>query len=158
MRWAQQRAIDLLAEAGGDRFAIFDRHNAAGTPVYVHAKVCIIDDTWLTCGSDNLNLRSWTHDSELSCAVADPEGKLARELRTTLWSEHLQLPADQLGDRALDDATRLWRERAQAPGALIREHEVEPVPTLVRPFARWIYRLVCDPDGRPRELRRSDRF
>ena len=26
---------------------------------------------WAIVGSDNLNLRSWTHDSELSCAVLD---------------------------------------------------------------------------------------
>jgi phosphatidylserine/phosphatidylglycerophosphate/cardiolipin synthase-like enzyme len=39
--------------------------------VYVHAKACVVDDTWTCVGSDNLNLRSWTHDSELSCAVID---------------------------------------------------------------------------------------
>ena len=37
----------------------------------MHAKVCIVDDVWITCGSDNLNRRSWTHDSEISCAVVD---------------------------------------------------------------------------------------
>ena len=38
--------------------------------MYVHAKVCVVD-VWAIVGSDNLNLRSWTHDSELSCAVLD---------------------------------------------------------------------------------------
>jgi phosphatidylserine/phosphatidylglycerophosphate/cardiolipin synthase-like enzyme len=42
-----------------------------GTPIYVHAKVCVIDDVWAAVGSDNLNRRSWTHDSELSAAVLD---------------------------------------------------------------------------------------
>jgi len=53
---------------------------------------------WMTVGSDNLNLRSWTHDSELSCAVIGAE----RDLRT---------PRDPagLGDgaRVLPRATRL---------------------------------------------------
>ena len=40
-------------------------------PIYVHAKVCIVDDVWLMVGSDNMNRRSWTHDSELSCSVLD---------------------------------------------------------------------------------------
>ena len=40
-----------------------------GTPIYVHSKVCIVDDIWLAVGSDNLNRRSWTHDSEISCAM-----------------------------------------------------------------------------------------
>ncbi len=39
--------------------------------MYVHAKVCVIDDAWASVGSDNFNRRSWTHDSELSCAVID---------------------------------------------------------------------------------------
>ena len=35
--------------------------------------MCVIDDVWMMVGSDNLNLRSWTHDSELSCAVIDED-------------------------------------------------------------------------------------
>jgi phosphatidylserine/phosphatidylglycerophosphate/cardiolipin synthase-like enzyme len=69
MRLGQQLAWDLLREAGGARFAMYDLRNAAGTPIYVHAKVCVVDDEWMTCGSDNLNVRSWTHDSEVTCAV-----------------------------------------------------------------------------------------
>ena len=46
-------------------------------PIYVHAKVCIIDDVWMTIGSDNLNRRSWTHDSELSCAIIDETRTIA---------------------------------------------------------------------------------
>ena len=56
---------------------VFDVENHEGTPVYVHAKVCVIDDIWATVGSDNLNRRSWTHDSELSCAVLDDTGEFA---------------------------------------------------------------------------------
>ena len=37
----------------------------------MHAKVCVVDDVWASVGSDNFNRRSWTHDSELSCAVLD---------------------------------------------------------------------------------------
>ena len=50
---------------------VYDLENDDGTPIYVHAKVCVIDDVWMMVGSDNLNRRSWTHDSELSCAVLD---------------------------------------------------------------------------------------
>ncbi|OLB78121.1 MAG: phospholipase [Actinobacteria bacterium 13_2_20CM_2_71_6] len=65
------QALDTVYRAGGDRVAVYSLENHAGTPVYVHAKVCVVDDTWMAVGSDNFNVRSWTHDSELSCAVLD---------------------------------------------------------------------------------------
>ncbi|MEU6985337.1 phospholipase D-like domain-containing protein [Streptomyces sp. NPDC046324] len=99
------KALDELRRAGGDRVAVYGLENHAGTPVYVHAKVCVIDDAWASVGSDNINLRSWTHDSELTCAVVDespdprqprdPGGlgdgarAFARELRLELMREHL---------------------------------------------------------------------
>ena len=64
-------ALRLLQAAAGPRVAVYCLENAAGTPIYVHAKACVIDDTWACVGSDNANRRSWTHDSELSCAVLD---------------------------------------------------------------------------------------
>ena len=72
-RIAQLKLIDRVREAGGDRFGIYDIENHAGTPIYVHAKTIVIDDVWAAVGSDNLNRRSWTHDSELSIAVLDSE-------------------------------------------------------------------------------------
>src|SRR5947209_15083353 len=67
-RW---QALEMCRRAGRDRVHVFDVENHAGTPVYVHAKVCVVDDTWTSVGSDNFNRRSWTHDSELSSAVLD---------------------------------------------------------------------------------------
>jgi phosphatidylserine/phosphatidylglycerophosphate/cardiolipin synthase-like enzyme len=112
-------AIDRCHRAGPGRFHVFDVENPRGTPVYVHAKVCVIDDVWATVGSDNFNRRSWTHDSELSCAVLDPvrdhrepgdpagtgDGArvFARDLRLQLAREHLDRPADGSGDADLVD-------------------------------------------------------
>ncbi|HLZ22104.1 MAG TPA: phospholipase D-like domain-containing protein [Ktedonobacterales bacterium] len=58
-------------------------------PVYVHAKVGIVDDTWATVGSANLNSRGMSHDAELNISVLDDE--FARSLRLALWAEHLGL-------------------------------------------------------------------
>jgi phosphatidylserine/phosphatidylglycerophosphate/cardiolipin synthase-like enzyme len=152
-RIGQLSALRLLHDAGGDRFGVFDLHNDRGVPVYVHAKVCIVDDTWMTCGSDNFNRRSWTHDSELTCAVMDEDDALPREARASLWAEHLGLPAadERLAHPA--DPLRLWRERAGQPGARIAVHEVEPVGRLATLWATAMYRTVYDPDGRPLSLR-----
>jgi len=157
-RIGQLSALGLLRDAGGGRFEAFDLHNPDGTPVYVHAKVCIIDDTWMSCGSDNFNRRSWTHDSELTCAVMDDEGRLPREVRARLWSEHLGLAADD--ERVLSgaDPLVLWRERADHPDARIRVHHVEEVHAAARIWATAMYRTVYDPDGRPLRLRRRHSF
>jgi len=58
-------------------------------PIYVHAKVAIIDDTWATVGSGNLNNRGMLNDVEMNVAALNPT--LARGLRMMLWAEHLGL-------------------------------------------------------------------
>ncbi|MGN6444288.1 phospholipase D family protein [Amnibacterium sp.] len=172
LRLGQIRAIRALRRAAPDRVGVFDIENAAGTPVYVHAKICIIDDVWFTCGSDNFNRRSWTTDSELTCAVVggDRDGTLASSLRRGLWSEHLGLPAHDPRLDDLDGALALWRTLAQEverwggpadgphPAARVRAHRPEPVTRLQRLWAEPIYRTIADPDGRPARLRGTDRF
>jgi phosphatidylserine/phosphatidylglycerophosphate/cardiolipin synthase-like enzyme len=56
-------------------------------PIYVHAKVAIVDDRWLTIGSANLNNRGFLNDAELNVAIANPQA--AADLRVSLWTEHL---------------------------------------------------------------------
>lgn len=88
-------ALAMLTEAGGDRVAAYSIENHLSRPVYVHAKVCVMDDVWATIGSDNFNRRSWTHDSELSAVVIDDRPQhndrcsYAQRLRLTLAAEHL---------------------------------------------------------------------
>jgi phosphatidylserine/phosphatidylglycerophosphate/cardiolipin synthase-like enzyme len=172
----QQEAVELVRRAGGDRVGIYDLENEQGTPIYVHAKVCVMDDVWAMVGSDNLNRRSWTHDSELSCAVldderdertpADPAGlgdgarRFARDIRLRLWHEHL---GESFDEAELLDPVKgfeAWREaaRERPPGARVVEHRTPPVPAIHRPWARFVYRRSVDPDGRPRRLRKKGAF
>ena len=100
----REQAVSVLKDAAGDRVAIYDIENLAGVPVYVHAKISVIDDVWASVGSDNFNRRSWSHDSEISCAVIDDE-RDARE----------PLDPSGLGGRSSksspgDLAAQLWRE------------------------------------------------
>lgn len=62
-------------------------------PVYVHAKVGIVDDRWLTIGSANLNNRGFGGDAEINISLADP--RVASETRLALWMEHLQASLDE---------------------------------------------------------------
>lgn len=72
-------------------------HGERYRPIYVHAKVGIVDDHWATVGSANLNNRGMRDDAEINVAVLDPQ--FARSLRLKLWAEHLGLlSADALFD------------------------------------------------------------
>ncbi len=62
-------------------------------PIYVHAKVAIVDDLWSTVGSANLNNRGMRDDTEMNVATLDAE--LARDSRMLLWAEHLELVGEE---------------------------------------------------------------
>lgn len=80
-------------------------------PVYVHAKIGVVDDRWLTVGSANLNEHSLFNDTELNVVTCD--GALARDTRLRLWSEHTQHPVDELtGDPTLV-IEEVWRATAE---------------------------------------------
>ncbi|WP_104525150.1 phospholipase D family protein [Blastococcus atacamensis] len=135
-RW---QAIEMCQRAGTGRVHVFDVENHAGTPVYVHAKVCVVDDAWASVGSDNFNRRSWTHDSELSSAVLDttldareprdPAGTgdgarvFARDLRLTLVREHLDLDPDGDEDELLLDPERFIDVLTERAAALEAWHD-----------------------------------
>ena len=88
--------LGVLADAddGNGRFlaaTITARSGALAGPLYVHAKIGIVDDTWLTVGSANLNDHSFFNDTEMNVVTCDPA--LARDTRLRLWSEHLERSA-----------------------------------------------------------------
>jgi phosphatidylserine/phosphatidylglycerophosphate/cardiolipin synthase-like enzyme len=80
-------------------------------PVYVHAKIGIVDDRWLTIGSANLNEHSLFNDSEANVVTCDPS--LARETRVRLWSEHLQLPEPEVAGNPTRVIDELWKPLAE---------------------------------------------
>ncbi|QXG74706.1 phospholipase [Modestobacter sp. L9-4] len=143
----RQQALDTVYAAGPGRVHVFDPENHEGTPVYVHAKVCVVDDVWVSVGSDNFNRRSWTHDSELSSAVLDttpdereprdPAGhgdgarRLARDLRLELAREHLDRATDGSEDADLldpDDFVAAVQASAAALQAWYDGGQVGPRP------------------------------
>jgi phosphatidylserine/phosphatidylglycerophosphate/cardiolipin synthase-like enzyme len=73
----------------------------------VHAKVGIVDDTWLTIGSANLNEHSLFNDTEVNVVTCDPV--LARQTRLRLWSEHLERPIDEVAGDPAGVVDGLWR-------------------------------------------------
>jgi phosphatidylserine/phosphatidylglycerophosphate/cardiolipin synthase-like enzyme len=104
----------IAADAGRGRFLAVTTRQRAGSvtgPVYVHAKVGIVDDRWLTIGSANLNEHSLFNDSEMNVVTCD--GALARQTRLRLWAEHLERTVDEVSGPPTDVVDELWRPIAR---------------------------------------------
>jgi len=119
----------VSADGGRGNFlaaTILSRTGERSGPLYVHAKIGIVDDAWLAIGSANLNEHSLFNDTEVDVVTCDPA--LARSTRLRLWEEHLEQPAD--GDPATLVDT-VWRPIAseqlerRAAGAPLTHHLVE---------------------------------
>lgn len=185
---ARAEALEEVLRAGPGRVGVYGLENPAGTPVYVHSKVCVVDDAWACVGSDNVNRRSWTHDSELSCAVHDPAGDtgepslvddagdgtrtFARDLRVRLAREHLDRAegddADLVDPLAAFEAFRSSAARLQAwydggrcgprPPGRLRLYASPAVSGVDQLVGGVVARFAGDPDARPLPLQWFGRF
>ncbi len=108
--WLEQTAMDgarvrlLHAVAEKDarsRFRIFTPFASGGTPIYVHAKMMIVDDEIVRIGSANMNNRSMGLDSEADVFIDAARAGNAhavpviQRLRHRLLAEHCGLEVEQ---------------------------------------------------------------
>lgn len=80
-------------------------------PVYVHAKVGIVDDAWMTIGSANLNEHSLFNDTEMNVVIRDAD--LIRDTRLRLWSAHLERSAEALRGDPVSVIDAVWKPTAE---------------------------------------------
>lgn len=55
--------------------------------IYVHSKLMIVDDEWITIGSANMDKNGFKDSSEFNLGIRS--SKIAKTLRIKLWQEHL---------------------------------------------------------------------
>jgi phosphatidylserine/phosphatidylglycerophosphate/cardiolipin synthase-like enzyme len=123
-----QVGLLVEADAGAGRFlaaTLQARSGQRSDRVYVHAKVGIVDDRWLTIGSANLNAHSLLNDSEMN-VVTDDAG-LARRTRVRLWAEHLEL--DEAVVDAADTSTLVDQHWRPIAGEQLRRRRADQPPT-----------------------------
>jgi phosphatidylserine/phosphatidylglycerophosphate/cardiolipin synthase-like enzyme len=123
-----QLAVLAAADAGAGRFVaatIRARTGARDDPLYVHAKVGVVDDRWLTVGSANLNAHSLLNDTEMNLVTDDAD--LVRRVRTRLWAEHLELSREEIADvTPASIVDERWRPIAEDQ---LARHEADRPPT-----------------------------
>jgi phosphatidylserine/phosphatidylglycerophosphate/cardiolipin synthase-like enzyme len=89
---------------------LYARGPGAPERIYIHAKIGIVDDHWLTIGSANLNEHSLFNDSEVNVVTCDPE--LARKTRLRLWAEHLERNLDEVAGEPAELIDNVWKPLA----------------------------------------------
>jgi phosphatidylserine/phosphatidylglycerophosphate/cardiolipin synthase-like enzyme len=137
------------ADRGRGRFLAATVDAMTGSTVdrlYVHAKIGIVDDHWLTIGSANLNAHSFFNDTEVNVQVDDRA--LARATRLRLWSEHLGVPEAEVAGDPAEVVDRLWlptarRERERRDAGQPRGHRVRELT----PGSRKLERLLGPMDA-----------
>ena len=127
-----QVAALIDADDGDDRFlacTVYAREGKLRDIVYVHSKIGIVDDRWLTVGSANLNAHSLLNDTEMNIVTHDET--IARATRLRLWSEHLEREERDIEGNPAAIVDDLWR-----PIATEQLHRIEEGKPLTHRLVR----------------------
>jgi phosphatidylserine/phosphatidylglycerophosphate/cardiolipin synthase-like enzyme len=87
-----RRNLARLEKAGGGRVRVYCLVSQSKAmpirrrQIYVHSKLMIVDDRWITIGSANLDKNGIRDSSEVNLGITS--AALARDLRASLWAEH----------------------------------------------------------------------
>lgn len=97
--------------------------------VYIHAKLMIVDDAYMTLGSSNINTRSMEVDTEINIAHDRPE--VTRPARLQLWASHTNGSGAQVNAReAFEKWGKMMDENAD------RRLNLAPPIAQLAPFLR----------------------
>jgi len=158
--WLEQVAMDTARSRLFEAVKHYDRHNrfriympftAAGKPVYVHAKIMIVDDEILRVGSSNLNNRSMRLDTECDVVIdaalpgQDQIRPQIRALRDDLLAEHLDVALAAMS-QAVEEAGSLIAAVERLRGGGRSLHPYEP-PPLTQAGAFLAEHELLDPEG-----------
>ena len=122
-----QLGLLMQADNGAGRMlacTVYQRGSEDASPVYVHAKIGIVDDRWLTIGSANLNEHSLFNDTEMNLVVLDE--RIVRDVRLRLWAEHLGRPVEDLQVEPAVAFDQFWKPVAEEQ---LRRREQGAPPT-----------------------------
>ncbi len=134
-----------------DRLRIYHPQTAGGAPIYVHAKVMVVDDRCLRVGSSNFNNRSMRLDSECDVSLSTDEpgnaplGSAIAGVRNDLLAEHLGTAPQQIAAGLADSGSLIATiEALRGPGRSLRPYE-QPA---LSGFEDWLAENeILDPNG-----------
>ncbi|ETM50247.1 hypothetical protein L914_05664, partial [Phytophthora nicotianae] len=123
--------------------------------LYIHSKLVIVDDVYVSLGSANWNRRSMTSDTEIGINIVDTElvqspdnitvNKLARNFRIQKFMEATKLTYDKLDAMTFLEACDALEAAAHDDGtSIIEPYSVEDQAHF--DFVPDALRQIVDPD------------
>jgi len=133
------------------RLRIFHPQTAGGTPIYVHAKVMVVDGRVLRVGSSNFNNRSMRLDTECDVILSvDEPGNAGLSdgitaLRDDLLAEHLGVAPEAVTAQIEETGSLIAAvEALRGPGRSLVPYEIPELSG----FAEWLAENeILDPNG-----------
>jgi len=153
---ARARLFETLRRRDpGSRLRMYHPHTHGGVPIYVHAKILIVDDDVLRVGSSNFNNRSMRLDTECDVAIhrdlGDNADRVAAisDIRAGLLAEHLGLTAKEVNASIAETGSLIATiEALRHRHNKLRPYSVPDLPAV----EKWLAdNEVLDPEG-PEEM------
>jgi phosphatidylserine/phosphatidylglycerophosphate/cardiolipin synthase-like enzyme len=145
------RQLREIAEETGHRLGIYFpcsvAEDGAELETYIHSKLLLVDDRFLTVGSANMNNRSLGYDTELNVAWessgADPLSRSIRAARVDLLAEHTGLATEECARWPKRGLVRRLNRLADRGDTRLRHH---PLRSTSEEYG-WLTTIF--PDGLP---------
>ncbi|KAG7376572.1 hypothetical protein PHYPSEUDO_013136 [Phytophthora pseudosyringae] len=135
--------VQPLKEKFPNKFKLYSMKQDLG--IYVHSKVVVVDDVYLSNGSANWNRRSMTSDPELNANVVDSDtvktpdgvtvGNVVRDFRVRKFVEMTGRSYDKINSMKFLAAANLFDTAAAEASSLIEKFDVDE---------EWYYNLYVD--------------
>jgi phosphatidylserine/phosphatidylglycerophosphate/cardiolipin synthase-like enzyme len=128
--------LAALRKAGQNRvrtYSLISQHNVFNDrrkQIYIHSKLMIVDDKWVTIGSANTDKDGLEYSTEFDLGIVSPD--LSQRLRVKLWREHLKTSDIDYSSSSSSERYNLYNfeegfkaleELAEENGKRIRRHE-----------------------------------
>jgi len=149
---ARARLVEALHQQDPHgRLRLYHPYTAGGEPIYVHAKVTVIDDDVLRVGSSNFNNRSLRLDTECDVVIDAArdanvdERRTIAGIRNSLLAEHLGVDCATIEAKLAETGSLIQTvEFLRGEGRSLRPYEVPELDSV----REWLAdNKILDPEG-----------
>ena len=130
-----------------NRLRMYHPHTAGGTPIYVHAKVLVIDEEVIRVGSSNFNNRSLRLDTECDVTIeqgGEQDSARIAAIRDDLIAEHLAVEPSAVTAAVAEHGLIGAIEALRGEGKTLVPYEVPDLNAV----EEWLAdNKILDPEG-----------